>query len=93
MEQVQKSEIGKKAGRFTEELGKTAKSAAGTISQTGEQLSKTTAFKSISEGVKAVKEEVESNTFSRARIYQKPEKLRKREEAGDDSRVCSFFYQ
>nr|KAG5699542.1 hypothetical protein BaRGS_033738 [Batillaria attramentaria] len=80
VEELQKTELLKKGRVIGEELGKTAGKAADTLSKSGEQLSKTAAFKTMSEGVKAVKQEFDDVTLSRARHYRAPEKLKKRTE-------------
>lgn len=78
IEEAQKTEIGKRAGQITEELTKQAKQAAESVSETGQQIGKNVAFKTITEGVKAVKQEIDSNTIAKARVYKAPVKLRKR---------------
>lgn len=48
-EEVQKSDFGKRAGEFTEELGKTAGKAAEKITQSTQHISKTASYKTISQ--------------------------------------------
>ncbi|XP_052102941.1 mitochondrial import inner membrane translocase subunit TIM44-like [Mytilus californianus] len=79
-EEVQKSDIGKKAGEITEELGKTAGKAAEKLSQSTQNISKTASYKTISQGVKAVKDEFDETTLSGATHYKPPAKLRMRSE-------------
>ncbi|XP_071795156.1 mitochondrial import inner membrane translocase subunit TIM44-like [Asterias amurensis] len=78
VEDVQKQEWAKKAGTMTEDFTKTAKGAAEKVSKQGEELTKTAAYKTISESVKAVKHEIDESTTYKARPYRAPEKLRKR---------------
>lgn len=80
VEELQKTEIVKKGREIGGEFSKTAGKAAETLSKSGEQLSRTAAFKTVSEGVKAVKQEFDDVTLSRARLYKAPEKLKKRTE-------------
>ncbi|KAJ8304195.1 hypothetical protein KUTeg_017778 [Tegillarca granosa] len=84
VEEVQKTEIVKKAGEFTSELGKTAGKAAENIAKKGQELGETAAFKTISKGVKTVGDELEQNMIKdRAKHYQAPEILRKRSDNSD----------
>ncbi|GAB1602491.1 mitochondrial import inner membrane translocase subunit TIM44-like [Argonauta hians] len=80
IEEVQKTEFAKKGKEFTEEIGKSAEKAAETISKSRESFGQTSTFKNISQGVKAVKKEIEETTLSRARTYRAPVTLRKRSE-------------
>lgn len=67
---------------MTEEATRQAQKVGQTISQKGEELSKTQTFKTISETAKAVKEEIDHSTFggAGARVYRAPRVLRKRVE-------------
>ena len=47
MEELQKTELLKKGTEISKEIGKTAGKAADSISKGGEQLSQTTAFKTV----------------------------------------------
>ncbi|XP_046551523.1 mitochondrial import inner membrane translocase subunit TIM44-like [Haliotis rubra] len=80
LDEVGKTEFVKKVKESSGELGKTATKAAESISKSGQQIGKSATFKSISEGVKAVKEEFDEAALSRAKHYKAPEKLRKRRE-------------
>lgn len=89
VEEVSKSEIGKKAGQLGEELSKTAKGAAETISEKSQALGKTSAFQSMSQTAEAVREELDHHGMH-GRVYVAPKELRKRKElAGteEDSRT------
>lgn len=77
LDEAAKTDIAKKAGKIGEELGKTARGMGETIAEKGHQLGETGAFKGISEATKAVKQEIDSQGIS-ARVYQAPERLRKR---------------
>lgn len=62
-------------GRITEEIGKSARDAAETISEKGQQLGSTETFKTITDATAAVRQELEQ---SDSRVYVAPKKLRKR---------------
>ncbi|EEC18677.1 mitochondrial import inner membrane translocase, subunit TIM44, putative [Ixodes scapularis] len=85
IEEAQKSEIGKMSREFTEELAKSAKTAAETLAKQGDQLGKSGAFQAVSSGIKAVKTEIDVSTIPGARVYRAPEKLRKRSESSSAS--------
>ncbi|KAM7315166.1 mitochondrial import inner membrane translocase subunit TIM44 [Ixodes scapularis] len=85
IEEAQKSEIGKISREFTEELAKSAKTAAETLAKQGDQLGKSGAFQAVSSGIKAVKTEIDVSTIPGARVYRAPEKLRKRSESSSAS--------
>lgn len=59
MDEAGKSDLAKKAGKFTEEIGKTTH----TISEKAQEIGKTTAFQSISEAAKVVKKEIETSSI------------------------------
>lgn len=61
MEGVSKTELGKKAGQIGEEISKTAKGAAESISETGQALGKTGAFQKISKTAEAVQKELDQH--------------------------------
>lgn len=65
------------SGQIREELGKTAKGAAESISESGQKLGKTGAFQTFSQTAAAVKQEL-NTTGMNANVYRPPEKLRKR---------------
>lgn len=79
--EVGKTEFAKKAGQITEDIGKSAKEAAEKISEQGQTLGKSGAFKTVSEAAQVVKEELDHGY--RGRVYQSPVKLRKRKESTD----------
>lgn len=81
MGEVGKTEFAKKAGQITGDLGKSAKEAAGKISEQGQSISKSGAFKSVSDAAQVVKEELDSGY--RGNVYQAPSQLRKRRETTD----------
>lgn len=82
LEEASKSDIAKKAGQLTEELGKSARGAAETISEKSQKLGKTGAFQTVSETAKIVKKELDEGGMN-ARVYRPPAKLRKRVEAAE----------
>ena len=73
-------------GHIKEELGKTARGAAESLSEKGSKIGKTGAFQTISQTAEAVKKELD-NTSIHATVYSAPKKLRKRVEAAADSKV------
>ncbi|XP_023233735.1 mitochondrial import inner membrane translocase subunit TIM44-like [Centruroides sculpturatus] len=80
LEEAQKSEIGKKGKELTEELAKSAKTAAESLAKQGEQIGKSTPIKVVSESVKAVKQQIDETAFTGPRVYKAPSKLQKRTE-------------
>uniref|UniRef100_A0A7N8Y2H8 Mitochondrial import inner membrane translocase subunit TIM44 n=1 Tax=Mastacembelus armatus TaxID=205130 RepID=A0A7N8Y2H8_9TELE len=90
LEEVSRTEIGKKIKEGMEEAAKTAKTSAETVSKSGEMLGKTGAFRAISQGMESVKKEI--GDLGHTGPYRPPARLRKRSEfsskgAGDDSKV------
>ncbi|CAG2239093.1 TIM44 [Mytilus edulis] len=61
-EEVQKSDIGKKAGEITEEWSKTAGKAAEKISQSTQHISKTASYKTISQVCHVYREKLSQST-------------------------------
>ncbi|XP_063226411.1 mitochondrial import inner membrane translocase subunit TIM44 [Bacillus rossius redtenbacheri] len=88
LEDVSKSDIAKKAGQITEELGKSARGAAESLSEKGQQLGRSAAFQTVSQTARAVKKELGEGSMQ-AFVYKAPDKLRKRNEtcAVADNRV------
>ncbi|XP_008406189.1 mitochondrial import inner membrane translocase subunit TIM44 [Poecilia reticulata] len=78
LEEVSRSEIGKKIKEGMEEAAKTAKTSAETVSKSGEMLGKTGAFKAISQSVESVKKEI--GDLGQTGPYRPPARLRKRTE-------------
>lgn len=76
LEEAQKTDLAKKAGKITEDFSKTVSE---TISEKSEKIGKSSAFQSISEATKAVKQEM-NNQGIQGRVYQSPPQLRKRKE-------------
>lgn len=91
LSEAEKTELAKKSKMIADELSQTAGKAASSISKGGEQLSQTKVFKSVREGVKAVKEEIDDAALVRATMYKKPEKLRYREEHGFHTSAQQVF--
>lgn len=84
IEEASKSEIGKKAGQLGEEITKSAKGAAETLSEKSQALGKSSAFQTISQTAEAVKEELDHQGIH-GRVYTPPTKLRKRKEVLETS--------
>ncbi|XP_050701927.1 mitochondrial import inner membrane translocase subunit TIM44-like isoform X1 [Eriocheir sinensis] len=87
VEEAQKAEILQKASKLTEEATRQAQKVGQTISQKGEEISKTQTYRTISDTAKAVKEEIDHSTFggAGARVYKAPKVLRKRVERDPDA--------
>nr|CAD7594777.1 unnamed protein product [Timema genevievae] len=84
IEEASKSDIAKKAGQITEEIGKSARGAAETISEKGQQFGKSGAYKTMSQTAQAVKKELDESGMH-ALVYRAPAKLRKRKEVPEFS--------
>lgn len=87
MEEAHKAEILQKASKLTEEATRQAQKVGQTISQKGEEISKTQTYRTISDTAKAVREEIDQSTFggAGARVYKAPKVLRKRVERDLDA--------
>jgi len=88
IEEAGKSDIAKKAGQIGAELGKSARDAAESISEKGQQIGKSTAFQTISQTAAAVKKELD-HTGIHGHVYRPPTKLRRRVEALSDLKSVS----
>lgn len=64
---AQNTEFVKKAGQITEGIGKSAKGATETIVETGQKISQTAPFKTITKTADAVRKEID---LAGARIYR-----------------------
>lgn len=84
LDEAAKSELGKKAGQFSEGFTK----VTDTISETGRQIGQSGTFQSISQASKIVRNEIDSKSI-RGSVYSSPAKLRKRTEqkTGEDTRI------
>ncbi|KAJ7308207.1 hypothetical protein JRQ81_008726 [Phrynocephalus forsythii] len=91
LDEVGKSDLGRKIKEGVEEAAKTAKQSAESVSRGGEKLGRTAAFKAISQGVETVRKEIDESVLGQTGPYKRPERLRKRTEfAGErlkDERV------
>uniref|UniRef100_A0A1A7Y0P0 Mitochondrial import inner membrane translocase subunit TIM44 n=1 Tax=Iconisemion striatum TaxID=60296 RepID=A0A1A7Y0P0_9TELE len=90
LEEVSRTDIGKKIKEGMEEAAKTAKSSAESVSKSGEMLGKSGAFKAITQGMESVKKEI--GDLGHTGPYKPPARLRKRTEfsskgGGDDKKV------
>ncbi|KAJ0175930.1 hypothetical protein K1T71_008104 [Dendrolimus kikuchii] len=86
LEEASKTDIAKKAGKFTEDLSKTAKDAAESFVDTSSKLGQTSAFRTISQATEVVKNEISPRGLE-GRVYISPMALRKRVEVVDDERT------
>ncbi|KAI4829131.1 hypothetical protein KUCAC02_023192 [Chaenocephalus aceratus] len=90
LEEVSRTDIGKKIKDGIEEAAKSAKTSAESVSKGGEMLGKTGAFRAISQGMESVKREIDDLGHSGS--YRPPARLRKRSEfsskgAGEEGKV------
>ncbi|XP_017694247.1 PREDICTED: mitochondrial import inner membrane translocase subunit TIM44 [Lepidothrix coronata] len=80
LDEVSKSDIGRRIKEGVEEAAKTAKQSAESVTKGGEKLGRTAAFKAISQGVETVKKEIDESVLGQTGPYKRPERLRKRTE-------------
>ncbi|XP_014742634.1 PREDICTED: mitochondrial import inner membrane translocase subunit TIM44 [Sturnus vulgaris] len=80
LDEVSKSDLGRKIKEGVEEAAKTAKQSAESVTRGGEKLGRTAAFKAISQGVESVKKEIDESVLGQTGPYRRPERLRKRTE-------------
>ncbi|XP_063771229.1 mitochondrial import inner membrane translocase subunit TIM44 isoform X2 [Pseudophryne corroboree] len=92
LDEVSKSDLGRKIREGVEEATKTAKHSAESVSKGGEKLGKTAAFKVISQGVETVKKEIDESVLAQTGPYRPPPRLRKRSEySGDKTKEEKVF--
>ncbi|XP_058494156.1 mitochondrial import inner membrane translocase subunit TIM44 [Solea solea] len=84
LEEVSRTEIGKKIKGGMEEAAKTAKTSAESVTKSGEIFGKTGAFKAISQGMESVKKEI--GDLGHTGPYRPPARLRKRSEFSSKGR-------
>nr|XP_021401844.1 mitochondrial import inner membrane translocase subunit TIM44 [Lonchura striata domestica] len=80
LDEVSRSDLGRKIKEGVEEAAKTAKQSAESVTRGGEKLGRTAAFKAISQGVETVKKEIDESVLGQTGPYRRPERLRKRTE-------------
>ncbi|XP_030035422.1 mitochondrial import inner membrane translocase subunit TIM44 [Manduca sexta] len=86
LEEASKTDIAKKAGKFTEDISKSARGAAESIADKSQKLGQTSAFKTISQATEVVKNEISPRGLE-GRVYSSPVTLRKRVEVAEDERT------
>ncbi|CAL8345775.1 unnamed protein product [Merluccius merluccius] len=88
LEEVSRTDLGKKIKESVEEAARTAKHSAQSVSKGGEKLGSTGAFRAISQGMESMKKEID---IGHDGPYRAPPRLRKRSEfsskPGDNTRV------
>ncbi|XP_016058975.1 PREDICTED: mitochondrial import inner membrane translocase subunit TIM44 isoform X3 [Miniopterus natalensis] len=85
LDEVSKSDLGRKIKEGMEEAAKTAKQSAKSVSKGG-------AFKALSQGVESVKKEIDESVLGQTGPYRRPERLRKRNEfAGEKLKEEKVF--
>lgn len=86
---AQKTDLGKRASQLGEEFSRSARGFTDSISETGQQIGRSSTFKTISQATEAVKQEIEDAQGMQGRVYKSPVRLRKRVEVaeGDTERV------
>ncbi|XP_034947415.1 mitochondrial import inner membrane translocase subunit TIM44 [Chelonus insularis] len=82
IDEASKTELGKKAGQLGEEITRTAKGAAETISEKSQAIGKSSAFQTISQTAQVVRKELDNHGIQ-GQVYVAPKKLRKRKEVLD----------
>uniref|UniRef100_A0A3P8TI33 Mitochondrial import inner membrane translocase subunit TIM44 n=1 Tax=Amphiprion percula TaxID=161767 RepID=A0A3P8TI33_AMPPE len=75
LEEVSRTDIGKKIKEGVEEAAKTAMHSAESVTKGGEKLGRTSAFRAISQSVETMKKEIDAGD---AGPYRAPSQLRKR---------------
>ncbi|XP_054030782.1 mitochondrial import inner membrane translocase subunit TIM44 [Dryobates pubescens] len=85
LDEVSRSDLGRKIKEGVEEAAKTAKQSAESVTKGGEKLGKTAAFKAISQGVESVRKELDESVLGQSAPYRRPPRLRKRTEYSGDS--------
>ncbi|XP_036377660.1 mitochondrial import inner membrane translocase subunit TIM44 [Megalops cyprinoides] len=90
LEEVSRTDLGKKIKEGVEEAARSAKHSAETVSKSGEKLGKTGAFRAISQGMETVKKEIDD--LGQSGPYRPPTRLRKRSDfsskaGGSESKV------
>ncbi|XP_004595771.2 mitochondrial import inner membrane translocase subunit TIM44 [Ochotona princeps] len=80
LDEVSKSDLGRKIKEGVEEAAKTAKQSAESVSKGGEKLGQTAAFRALSQGVETVKKEIDESVLGQTGPYRRPSRLRKRTE-------------
>nr|XP_031529928.1 mitochondrial import inner membrane translocase subunit TIM44 isoform X1 [Vicugna pacos] len=92
LDEVSKSDLGRKIKEGVEGAAKTAKQSAESVSKGGEKLGRTAAFKALSQGVESVKKEIDESVLGQMGPYRRPERLRKRKEfAGEKLKEEKVF--
>uniref|UniRef100_A0A803V374 Mitochondrial import inner membrane translocase subunit TIM44 n=1 Tax=Ficedula albicollis TaxID=59894 RepID=A0A803V374_FICAL len=92
LDEVSRSDLGRKIKEGVEEAAKTAKQSAESVTRGGEKLGRTAAFKAISQGVETVKKEIDESVLGQTGPYRRPERLRKRTEySGERSKEQRVF--
>ncbi|XP_054439312.1 mitochondrial import inner membrane translocase subunit TIM44 isoform X2 [Pteronotus mesoamericanus] len=85
LDEVSKSDLGRKIKEGVEEAAKTAKQSAESVSKGG-------AFRALSQGVESVKKEIDESVLGQTGPYRRPERLRKRKEfAGEKIKEEKVF--
>eukprot|EP00079_Xenopus_tropicalis_P020544 XP_012811621.1 PREDICTED: mitochondrial import inner membrane translocase subunit TIM44 isoform X1 [Xenopus tropicalis] len=92
LDEVGKTDLGRKFRESVEEAAKTAKQSAESVTKGGEKIGKTAAFKAISQGVETVKKEFDESVLGQTGPYRPPSRLRKRSEfSGDRTKEEKIF--
>ncbi|XP_078054601.1 mitochondrial import inner membrane translocase subunit TIM44 isoform X1 [Mustelus asterias] len=93
LDEVGKSDIGKKIREGVEEAAKSAKQSAESVSKSGEKIGKTTAFKAISQSVESVKKELDESVLGQSGTYRSPSSLRKRSDFSRDKMTQEKIFE
>uniref|UniRef100_A0A4W3I232 Mitochondrial import inner membrane translocase subunit TIM44 n=1 Tax=Callorhinchus milii TaxID=7868 RepID=A0A4W3I232_CALMI len=91
LDEVSKSDLGKKIKEGVEEAAKSAKQSAESVSKSSEKIGKTMAFKAISQSVESVKKEIDESALGQSGTYRSPTLLRKRSDFSKDKMEEKVF--
>ncbi|XP_055377589.1 mitochondrial import inner membrane translocase subunit TIM44 [Condylostylus longicornis] len=82
IEEAGKTDIARKASQVGEGISKSAKNVTDAIGEKGQQFAKSGAFQTITQTTEIIKKEIGTQSIH-GRVYQKPKKLRKRNEISE----------
>lgn len=87
VEEIKSTETYKKGQQVSEELGKSAQETFFKVKEHGEELGKTETLKTVSKGLKTVKEELFDPIADKSKPYQRPQTLRRRTDTKRESEI------
>ncbi|XP_028407109.1 mitochondrial import inner membrane translocase subunit TIM44-like [Dendronephthya gigantea] len=87
VDDVKSSETYKRGQQVSEELGRSAQEAFTKVKEHSEELGKTEAAKTVTKGLKTVKEDLFDPIAEKSKPYQRPETLRRRTDPKTESEM------